>query len=158
MNHHYSFSSNWKIKASIEEVWCAIYESEQWPQWWPNVVSVRELQKGGENDIGNIREYKIKSPMLYTLTFSLQLTEKTEYQFLQGNASGELSGVGNWRFTENAGVTHIQCNWKVSTNIGWMNKLAFLLRPAFAFNHSVVMKNGAKALSRLLNAELITAC
>lgn len=95
--------------------------------------------------------------MLYTLGFSLLLTEKIEYRLLRGNASGELSGTGDWHFIETDGITHIQCNWNVSTNIGWMNRMAFLLRPVFAFNHGIVMRNGAKALSKYLNAPLVAA-
>jgi hypothetical protein len=37
-----------------------------------------------------------------------------------------------------------------------MNYLSFLLKPAFNYNHDVVMNWGAKGLAKKLNAELIS--
>lgn len=157
MPENYSFTTNWYVKAPLEQVWEAIYKSEDWPQWWKGVVSVKETEKGDERGIGSIREYRIKSPMHYTLFFRLLLTDREEYKYLSGNASGELEGVGAWHFSREGDQTHVQCEWNVHTNIKWMNSFAFLLKPVFRFNHSMVMKWGAKSLAKKLGVEVLCA-
>lgn len=150
----YSFISKWIIDAPIELVWEIIYESEQWPQWWKGVVSVIETVKGDENGIGSVRVYKMRSPMLYTLSFNIHLTERLDYVKLIGTASGELSGTGAWYFKDKNGRTLVQCHWNVASTVWWMNLFAFALRPAFELNHHIVMKNGAKSIAKKLNTEV----
>ncbi|WP_276134943.1 SRPBCC family protein [Polluticoccus soli] len=155
MHKNYLFTTTWKIQAPLQDVWDAIYYSEQWPQWWKNFTSVIEIEKGDENSIGSIRTYKLKSPAIYTLRFDLLLTKRSDHSYLEGNATGQLEGIGSWKFNERDGVTEVTCVWNVATNIKWMNWLAFLLKPAFRYNHGVVMKNGARALSAKLHAPLL---
>ena len=76
---------------------------------------------------------------------------------LEGHASGELEGVGIWRFYEGAAGTAVVYSWDVSTTRAWMNRLAPIGRPAFAWNHDYVMRNGARGLADRLGVELI-AC
>ena len=47
--------------------------------------------------------------------------------------------------------------WDVGTKRRWMNLLAPIARPIFAWNHDYVMRNGAQGLARLLDARLLTA-
>ncbi|MBS1774305.1 MAG: SRPBCC family protein [Bacteroidetes bacterium] len=155
MNKQYSFKTVWRLKAPVKEVWDTIYESERWPEWWSNVLEVHETVKGDDNGIGSIREYTLRSPMHYTLFFRLTLTDRVDYQLLKGNASGELDGTGSWHFREADGVTTVECLWNVSTTVWWMNSFAFILKPLFRLNHSLVMKSGGICLARKLNAEMI---
>ena len=154
MPQQYLFITQWQVNAPLKTVWDTIYESEQWPQWWKGVLQVIETQKGDTNGIGSIREYKLRSPMLYTLSFKLLLTERIDYQLLKGNASGELAGTGAWHFEEHGNNTIVKCIWDVSTTLWWMNSFAFILKPLFSFNHKVVMDNGAKSLAQKLNTDV----
>jgi hypothetical protein len=54
-------------------------------------------------------------------------------------------------------VTTVLYDWDVHTTRPWMNLLAPLARPVFAWNHDWVMKRGGKGLARLLDAPLIVA-
>ena len=40
MSEKYSFVTRWQIRAPIEKVWNAIYESTEWPHWWKGVLNV----------------------------------------------------------------------------------------------------------------------
>lgn len=46
-------------------------------------------------------------------------------------------------------------DWNVSTTKAWMNLLAPLARPAFTWNHRILMHEGGKSIARLLNAPLL---
>ena len=157
MQQQYSFRTRWVIQASLEEVWKAILESEAWPGWWNDVLEVREIREGDDRGIGSIRLYTLKSPMGYKLRFHLLLTVRTEGKLLQGIATGDLEGTGSWHFSElSDNQIEISCLWQVSTRISWMNALAFLLGPVFRYNHAQVMKRGARALAKKLNAPLLS--
>lgn len=150
----YAFISQWLVDAPVQPVWESIYESEQWPLWWKGVIQVTETLKGDENGIGSIRQYKMRSPMLYTLSFNIHLTERVDYVKLVGDASGELKGTGAWYFEERKTKTLVQCHWHVSTTIRWMNAFSYLLRPLFEYNHAAVMRNGAISLAKKLNTQV----
>jgi hypothetical protein len=156
MATEYAFITRWQIKAPLNKVWDTIYSSLDWPGWWKGVIDVKELEKGDENGIDSIREYTWRSILPYKLAFNMRLTELEQYRRMKGEAFGELEGEGEWFFEEKDGITHIQYNWTVFTNKAWMNYLAFIMKPAFNYNHDVVMSWGAKGLAKKLNAELVS--
>jgi hypothetical protein len=156
MATEYAFITHWQIKAPLGQVWDAIYASLDWPLWWKGVLDVKELQKGDEDGIDSIREYTWRSILPYKLAFNMRLTELEKHRRMKGKAFGELEGEGEWFFEEKDGITYIQYNWTVFTNKSWMNYLAFIMKPAFSYNHDVVMSWGAKGLAKKLNAELLS--
>jgi hypothetical protein len=74
---------------------------------------------------------------------------------LEGDATGELAGVGRWRLFEEGGLTAVVYDWNVGTTRAWMNLLAPLAKPAFKGNHDYVMRNGGRGLAELLGARLL---
>jgi uncharacterized protein YndB with AHSA1/START domain len=151
----YRFVTEWRLRAPLADVWDAIVASEKWPSWWRGVLEVEELQAGDETGVGSRRRYVWRSKLPYTLAFDMETTLVEPMSRLEGRAGGELEGTGVWEFTEAGNVTTLCYTWSVKTTRPWMNLLAPLLRPAFAWNHDYVMKAGAEGLARLLNAELI---
>ncbi len=73
-------------------------------------------------------------------------------QPIEGRARGELEGTGCWTFDEADGITIVRYDWRVATTKAWMNLLAPLARPLFAWNRDVVMAWGQAGLLRLLAA------
>ena len=85
----------------------------------------------------------------------MRTTRVERPHLLEGQSSGELAGVGRWRLYEEVGSTAVVYEWNVATTKPWMNRLAPLLRPAFAWNHDWVMGHGATGVSRLLGCRLL---
>ncbi len=156
MPKEYAFITRWQIRAPLPVVWDTIHDSVQWPSWWKGVLDVKELHSGAVNGIGSVREYTWKSVLPYRLVFNMKLTAVQPYQYLRGEAFGELEGMGEWFLEEKEGITQIQYNWNVFTNKAWMNTLSFILKPVFEYNHNIVMAWGAKGLAKKLNADLIS--
>lgn len=152
----YSFVTKWVIQAPVQLVWDSIYESAQWPGWWKGVLNVDVIEKGAPNGIDGIREYTWKSALPYKLSFRMKLVEREDNKMLRGIAFGELDGEGTWTFEEKNGISTIHYYWNVHTNKKWMNWFAFLLKPAFKYNHDIVMRWGAEGLSKKLNARLLS--
>ena len=152
---NYRFVTTWQIKAPAERVWEAIKASSEWPRWWQGVLSVSEVRPGDEKGIGAVQHYVWKSKLPYKLAFDMEVTRSEPPRVLEGRASGELEGTGLWELEEAGGVTSVRYTWAVRTTQAWMNLLAPIARPLFAWNHDFVMANGATGLAQLLGAELL---
>ncbi len=155
IKYSYSFVTTWKLRCPLENAWDIIYKQEEWPNWWKGVQQVTVLEPG-INDIGKKIAYTWKSALPYTLSFYMISRHIDTHHLLEGTAHGDLEGIGLWNFSEDKGITTIECSWDVNTNKKWMNMLAPLLRPLFKWNHRVVMRWGAKGLAKKLNAELLS--
>jgi uncharacterized protein YndB with AHSA1/START domain len=153
----YRFLTTWLIEADRERVWDAIYESERWPEWWRGVLEAEELAEGDEDGVGRRGRYVWKSKLPYRLEFFVRTTKVERPFLLEGDATGELTGVGRWRLFERGGVTAVLYEWNVSTTRAWMNLLAPIARPIFAVNHDYVMRNGGEGLAELLGARLLAS-
>ncbi|HTN23528.1 MAG TPA: SRPBCC family protein [Solirubrobacteraceae bacterium] len=153
----YSFLTTWCVAAPIEPVWDLISSSEQYPEWWKGVRKVTELEPGGENGVGTLSRLEWRSKLPYSLEFDVRVTRSEPPYLLEGQASGELEGVGVWRLFSSSLGTALVYSWDVSTTRGWMNAIAPVARRVFAWNHDYVMQQGAIGLSTRLGAELIAS-
>ena len=153
----YHFVTTWRLRAPLDDVWQAIIESEKWPEWWKGVVSVEHVRDGGDDGIGAVRRYVWRSKLPYNLTFDTEVVRVEPKRVIEGRATGELVGSGIWEMRENDGVTTVRYTWDVDTSRAWMNLLAPIARPAFAWNHDHVMKAGGEGLARRLGTELLAS-
>jgi uncharacterized protein YndB with AHSA1/START domain len=160
----YGFLTTWCLEAPRERVWDAIWESERWPDWWRGVVASERLAEGDDSGVGQVGRYTWRSKLPYDLEFEMTTTRVDKPHLLEGEADGELAGIGRWRlFEENGGaagdgpVTVVVYEWNVHTTKPWMNLLAPVARPVFAWNHDWVMRNGAEGIARLLGCRLLAA-
>ncbi len=151
----YSFLTTWCVDAPIQRVWDLIYEAKRYPEWWKAVRNVTELESGDENGLGALNRLEWRSKLPYSLEFDMRVTRSEPPYLLEGQASGELEGTGIWRLYEGAAGTAVIYDWDVSTTRRWMNRIAPLARPAFEWNHDYVMRQGATALAKELDAPLI---
>jgi Polyketide cyclase / dehydrase and lipid transport len=151
----YSFLTTWGVEAPLERVWDAIYDTNAWPSWWPGVSEVVELVPRGPDGIGGVSRFTFRSRLPYDLSFDMRSTRVERLEVMEGVASGELAGIGRWRFFSSPGATAVTYEWDVGTTSRWMNVLAPLGRPVFAWNHDHVMRAGARGLAELLDCRLL---
>jgi uncharacterized protein YndB with AHSA1/START domain len=157
MTREYRFLTTWVLDAPRDQVFEAIYESERWPEWWRGVVEAERLTEGDEYGIGQVGRYVWRSRLPYNLEFQIRTTRVERPYLLEGEASGELAGVGRWRLFEQNQTTAVIYEWNVHTTRAWMNLLAPIGRPFFEWNHDWVMRNGGAGLCELLGCELIAS-
>jgi uncharacterized protein YndB with AHSA1/START domain len=151
----YRFLTTWLLEAPREPIWDAIYDSERWPEWWHGVLEADKIEEGDETGVGQYGRYVWKSKLPYKLEFFVRTTKVEKPHLLEGNAEGELAGIGRWRLFEQGGVTAALYEWNVRTTRAWMNLLAPAARPFFKVNHDYVMRNGGHGLAKLLGAPLL---
>lgn len=152
----YSFEAIWRMRAPLELIWQAIYDYQDWPKWWKGVEKTEQITKGDANGVGGVSSYTFKSALPYRLYFNVEATGLEPMKSMEGKAVGDLDGTGRWVFSTEGDVTIVQCFWDVSTTSFWMNLLAPIARPIFAWNHKVIMNWGAEGLASKLGASLIS--
>ncbi|MDQ3587872.1 MAG: SRPBCC family protein [Actinomycetota bacterium] len=148
----YSFRTTWLVRAPREEVFQVIWDSERWPEWWRGVQSVVKLEEGDSDGVGSLGRYSWRSRLPYTLEFDTRIIRVERPHLLEGHATGELEGTGLWRLFEQTGLTAVVYDWRVRTTRPWMNLLAPVAKPLFAWNHDAIMSWGAEGLAGRLGA------
>ena len=142
----YSFVTTWRVPAPIEAVFDVIADSTRWPEWWKGVRRVHEVEAGDATGLGSLRRYTFRSRLPYDLVFDMRTTRVERPHTLEGRAFGELEGEGRWRLETDRDTTVVRYEWDVRTTQWWMNLLAPLARPVFAWNHDQVMRQGEEGL------------
>jgi hypothetical protein len=150
----YRFVTTWCLDAPIDRVFAAIEDTARWPEWWSGVRAADLLEDGDEDGVGRLWRLVWRSRLPYDLAFESRVTRIERPYVLEGDADGELVGVGRWRLYEGQG-TAVVYEWNVSTARAWMNHLAPVARPLFGWNHNVVMRWGGQGLARRLGARLL---
>ena len=151
----YRFLTTWVLDAPQERVFDAIHEVERWPEWWHGVESVVRLDGGGNDGVGSVYRHRWRSILPYTVGFDMETSRIERPLVLEGRATGELEGFGRWGFAERDGRTVVTYEWDVRTTRPWMNLLAPVGRPVFAWSHNVVMRRGGDCLARRLGVRIL---
>jgi uncharacterized protein YndB with AHSA1/START domain len=150
----YEFLTTLCLDAPIERVFDVLRDSRGYPRWWKGVKSVVALADGDPEGVGEASRFTWRSVLPYELSFDSRVTRVERPHLIEGTATGELEGTGVWRLYEGSGTAAVY-EWRVHTTRAWMNVLAPLARPAFAWNHDIVMRQGADGIARELGARLI---
>ena len=152
----YRFLTTWCLEAALEPVWETIHDFERWPEWWRGVESVEVVDRGGDDGVGNVSLHTWRSRLPYPVRFEIRTTRVERPHLIEGAATGELAGEGRWRLFEGPGATAVLYEWNVRTTRPWMNLVAPIARPVFAWNHDWVMRQGGEGLARRLGVRLLS--
>jgi uncharacterized protein YndB with AHSA1/START domain len=151
----YEFLTTWCLDAPIERVFDLLRASRRYPEWWKGVQSVVALEEGDADGVGEASRFTWRSVLPYELSFDSRIMRVERPYVIEGTAVGELEGVGTWRLFEGKEGTAAVYEWRVRTTRRWMNLIGPVARPAFAWNHDVVMRQGAHGIARALGARLV---
>lgn len=151
---NYQFLTTWCIEAPIESAFEVLNDAASYPLWWKSVRSVEVLKQGDAATVGELDRFTWRSVLPYSLTFDLRVSHVERPHLIEGRATGELEGVGTWRLYDGDGVA-IVYEWRVRTTKRWMNLVGPLARPAFAWNHDIVMRQGGRGLAARLGGRVV---
>lgn len=162
MNVHHSqqyyFITEWKFPIPLAPIWNTLYQTAEWPRWWPGVHAVTPiLTTTEESPIGTTHRFQMRSVLPYSLNFDMELTQLIPFQTIQAIARGDLEGIGTWYFEETAQHSTCTFHWQVETRIPWMNWMPSLTKPLWIWNHHQLMYQGGKGLASHLQTQLSSA-
>jgi hypothetical protein len=104
---------------------------------------------------GTVYRHVWRSTIPYAVRFDSTVEEVREPHLILARAEGELAGSGTIRLFESLLGTAVTYDWRVHTTTRWMNAVAPVARPVFAWNHHAVMNQGGIGLARVLGVELV---
>jgi hypothetical protein len=147
MGADYEFLTVWRVAGTIDEVKAVLGDAESLPRWWPAVYLAAEVvDEGGEDGVGRAVEVRTKGWLPYTLRWRLRITEPLTDTGFALAASGDLAGAGRWTFDPDGPEVVITYDWRVRAAKPLLQRLSWLLRPAFAANHHWAMARGEESL------------
>lgn len=152
---HHQFESEWTLTAPIERVFELASHPESFTGWWPHVTSSRLVEEGDDRGVGRRATYNLRSPLWYSMNFVTTMVEIDSPRRIQMLVRGDLIGTGTFLLDGDHRRTRIRLIWKVSTTKRWMNFLASVARPLFAWTHHRLTQSGAAAMARRLDATLL---
>lgn len=153
----YRYVSTWRLQGPIEQVWAALNDLEHLPTWYLGVQEARQLAPGDAQGVGRRVRYVIKGRLPLRLAFEATTTRSLPPRDQELQAEGELAGTGRWSLDQHGQVTTVRYHWDVRTTRPWMNLLAPLARPLFAWNSRGVMLQAGQGLARFLGVPLVDA-
>jgi uncharacterized protein YndB with AHSA1/START domain len=149
-SQQFDLVTNWHFDAPIDRVWAELNAPDDWPSWWRAVERVEVLAEGDADGLGAVRRLTWRTALPYRLTFDMTATRIQPMTILEGRASGELDGVGLWTLSPTASGTDVRYDWRIEVTKPWMRAFAPVLKPAFRWNHNVVMRWGHEGLRERL--------
>jgi len=161
MSSRYLFVTRWEVDAPLPAVYDVIARPLDWPQWWRAVARVVELAPGDADGVAHLLRFTWRTRLPYGLTFDMRTTRVARHRSIEGEAEGDLRGVGRWTFepVDAAGRprTRVRYDWTVETTRRWMQLVAPVARPVFEWNHDVVMRWGLDGLRARLGVAAVAA-
>lgn len=147
----YVFDETWEVDAPVEDVWAVITDVPNYPAWWPQFVRTKRLN--ALDRVGAKVRVRVKSALPYWMHFQLELLELMEQdqpRLSVVNTTGDLVGWMRWELTPTATGTRLHFREEVRTGKRLLNVLAPLFKPAFAWNHRIMMRHGLAGLRQRL--------
>ncbi|MDQ4058370.1 MAG: polyketide cyclase [Actinomycetota bacterium] len=140
----YRFQSEWSLDAPYELVFEALKDLEGYVAWWPEVKDVKRIGEGRF-------EVVARATLPYELRFiSSQSVLDEKRGILEAGLRGDLNGFTRWTLSQREGATIAVFDEEVHTGKRLLNVLAPVARPAFRYNHTLMMRHGQEGLRRLL--------
>jgi hypothetical protein len=145
MSARYVFHTEWHLAAaSPDDVYAALHDVASYPQWWPQVRSVRALDEV-------TGELRCRSMLPYDLVFVVSREiEDPSARVLAARQTGDLEGTSRWTINEDGDGTTAVFDEDVVVRKALVRAAGVIARPALRFNHDRMMHDGERGLRRYL--------
>lgn len=143
--HFYAFASEWVVPVPPVRVFETLSRLDEYPQWWPQVRSTNAIDE-------QTCEIEVRSTLPYSLRMTAHHSRKdAEAGVLEADLTGDLIGQSRWLLTRapDGTGTVLRFGEEVEVVRPLLRRLSFA-RPAFRFNHALMMRAGERGLRRHL--------
>jgi uncharacterized protein YndB with AHSA1/START domain len=144
----YHFVTTLAVAAPRDRVWAFVVAPESWPHGWRWLRSVDVLTDGDPHAPGARHRFTFCTALPYQLRFDTECLRVEAPSLLVAQTSGDLMGASVWQLRDLlGGGTQAVHTWLVSTSKRWMNAVSPIARPAFSWNHDVLMRDFGRSLA-----------
>jgi Polyketide cyclase / dehydrase and lipid transport len=143
--NEYRFRNVWSIEVAAARVFRAVIDLGNYPRWWPDVRSVREVD-------GDTAEFTCRALLPYALVFRLHRDVQDENAgHMRVDMTGDLEGyVQGIIAAEDHGRASLEISQEVVVHKKLLRRLAPIARPLFLANHAAMMRRGHRGLRAYL--------
>lgn len=140
--------TRWRVWGTLDEVASVLSDPLGLVQWWPSVyLDVRVREPGDEaTRVGARIELFTKGFLPYTLRWQCVITASDYPHGFTLQAEGDVAGTGVWTLVQEGPEVLVTFEWRVRANKPLLQRLSFMLRPIFAWNHAWAMARGGDGL------------
>ncbi len=150
-SNEFCIVTRWRLQAGISEIAAILSEPREFPRWWGRVyLDVQELSPGDADGVGARIAVHSKGWLPYHLHWQGTLVENRQPHGWTIAATGDLTGRGVWRLTQQGDWAEVLFDWRVLADRPLFRLLAPVLAPVFAWNHRWAMAEGEAGLAREL--------
>lgn len=147
----YDWRTEWNIPAPISTVYEAMTSREALRHWWPSM----ELTDEGNGDAlreGSTVSFKVhQAPEVARLAPPFRIhclyTDVEPGRRLREAVTGDLTGVLEIHFEEDAAGTRVTFDWYVRVTNPALNLLGYVAERMYRHSHDSVMEEGEKGLT-----------
>jgi hypothetical protein len=150
----YHFVTDVEVAAAPDPVWDVLDDATTWPAWWRELRRAAVLAPGRADGVGRHVRLDYRTALPYTIGFEAETTRVSRPTLWEAHITGDLEGTGRFEVIALDGGTRVRHIWIVRTTKPWMNALAPVARPAFAYNHDVLMRDFGTGLAGRLGVPL----
>jgi hypothetical protein len=134
----YRFSNTWRFPVSTETLFKAVTDLANYPLWWPNILSVRQLDE-------DVAELVCRALLPYKLVIQMRRQVQDERAGrLRVELSGDLEGFLTGSIAPNNGGAQLLITQEVIVSKKALRRMNFIARPLFRVNHTAMMRQGYK--------------
>jgi uncharacterized protein YndB with AHSA1/START domain len=143
----YEIESRWRVAGAIDDVYGVLTDAESLPRWWPEAyASVTVVAEGAADGVGRVTAITTRGLLPYDVRWRVEVLETRRPELIRIAASGDVIGRGEWRLSQAGDNVDLAYLWQVRVGKPWMQRLEFLLKPVFVWNHNWVMRRGERGL------------
>lgn len=149
-SNDYDFFTVWRVPGTVDEVMAVLTDAASLPFWWPSVyLSVVPAPSDGDPGKDDSRSYHLhtKGWLPYTLRWTMTPQGSVTREGFALSAAGDLTGTGQWSFSQDGPETVVTYRWQVSVGKPLLRRLGWLLKPVFSANHRWAMARGEESLT-----------
>jgi len=144
----YTFVTNWRLRATAQEVFDILADPLGLARWWPSVyLQVTELAPAEPaKGLGPVIGLHTKGWLPYTLRWNFRVVESTPPTGFRLVAHGDFEGTGVWTLTQDGEFVDVRYDWRILAEKPLLRYGSVVLRPFFAANHRWAMARGEESL------------
>jgi hypothetical protein len=145
---YYRFDHVWRIGAPVQQVFDTLADIRGYPDWWPQVLTVRALDE-------DHADVTIRSALPKTLHLVLgDMDVEPGTGVLDVSITGDMTGYARWYVVRAGRVTEATYLQEVHVGERALRAMSLLIRPILRFNHNVMMRAGERGLAAHLHAPI----
>jgi uncharacterized protein YndB with AHSA1/START domain len=140
----FRFDRTWQLDATVEAVWKALVNTDDYPRWWPWL----DRFEAGPLEAGTVAHFRIRPPLPYTLAFVVEVTDVIECALVAGTVSGDVAGPARFELTSHDGGCAARLVWELEVQRPLLVRLERFARPAMLWGHDRVVAVGLRQFER----------